>query len=43
MINYGYLGKKVAIRFVIANPEVERKDIDILVENVLLEANKLDV
>ena len=42
MINYGYMGNEVAIRFVIANPEVERKDIDILVKNILEEAHKLD-
>ena len=43
MINYGYIGDTVAIRFVIANPDVDKKDIDIFINNILEEAKKLDI
>ncbi|NOZ47943.1 MAG: glutamate decarboxylase [Chlorobi bacterium] len=43
LINYGFLNKNVAIRFVIANPEVNKPDIDILLNNILNEAKKIDI
>jgi len=42
MINYGYMGETVAIRFVIVNPEVDKNDIDILIDNIFEEALKMD-
>jgi len=42
MINYGFIGNKLAIRFVVANPEVTTHDIDKLIINITEVATQLD-
>lgn len=42
IVNYGYLGKDLAIRLITANGELEKSDIDVFFSNLLSEANKLE-
>jgi glutamate/tyrosine decarboxylase-like PLP-dependent enzyme len=42
LVNYGYLGKKVAIRFVAANPDVDYGDIDQFFNNLFYVAEQID-
>ncbi len=41
MVNYGFLDDQLTIRLVLANPEVEKNDIDTFFENVMAVANEL--
>jgi len=42
IVNYGYIGKTLAIRLITANGELQKSDIDLFFSNVLSEAKKLD-
>ena len=42
LVNYGHLGKELTIRLVIANAEIERKDVDLFFENLLNTASVLE-
>lgn len=41
IVNFGYIGKELAIRLVTANGELENSDVDIFFKNLLFEADKL--
>lgn len=41
IINYGFLGKELVLRFVIVNPEVEKKDIDLFIDHLIEEGDLL--
>lgn len=42
IVNYGYIGKSLAIRLITANGELQKSDIDLFFNNLLSEASKLD-
>lgn len=42
IVNYGYIGKTLAIRLITANGELSKSDIDLFFNNLLSEASKLD-
>jgi len=42
IVNYGYIGKTLAIRLITANGELSKLDIDFFFENLLSEARQLD-
>jgi glutamate/tyrosine decarboxylase-like PLP-dependent enzyme len=35
IVNYGYIGKTLALRLIVANSEVEKKDIDLFFDYLL--------
>lgn len=42
IVNYGYVGKTLAIRLITANGELQQADIDLFFSNLLAEAEKLE-
>ncbi|MBN2820261.1 MAG: hypothetical protein JXP36_14895 [Bacteroidales bacterium] len=42
IVNYGYIGKTLAIRLITANGELQQTDIDLFFSNLLSEAEKLE-
>jgi len=42
IVNYGYIGNTLAIRLIIANGEMEKKDVNQFFENFLMVANDLE-
>lgn len=42
IVNYGYIGKQLAIRLITANGELQLSDIDLFFSNLLTEAEKLE-
>ncbi|NOZ35864.1 MAG: glutamate decarboxylase [Chlorobi bacterium] len=43
MVNYGYIGTDLTIRFVVANPEVQKSDIDIFFKNFFYTINEINI
>jgi glutamate/tyrosine decarboxylase-like PLP-dependent enzyme len=41
IVNYGYIGKTLAIRLITANGELEKSDIDLFFDNLISEAKRL--
>ncbi len=42
IVNYGYIGKTLAIRLITANGELTKSDIDLFFDNITLEATKVE-
>ncbi|BAX81766.1 pyridoxal phosphate-dependent decarboxylase family protein [Labilibaculum antarcticum] len=42
IVNYGYIGKTLAIRLITANGELQKSDIDLFFANLLFEVEKLE-